>query len=178
MTFMQAYEQNVERVYRYLAFRTGSRSDAEDLTQVTFERAFRAWDRFDPRKATARTWLLAIARNSFLDHYRRRRSEAGAVAALKEQADESSPGPDELGMDWRLAASLRSINERERSVLALRFGGELDAAEIGRLLDLSPSNVHQITSRALRKLRTYLEGEWEEPLPGRPPAEGTERPRS
>lgn len=160
--FIEVYEQNVERVYRYLAFRTGSRSDAEDLTQTTFERAFRAWDRFDPRRATAQTWLLAIARNSFLDLYRRRRSEAGAVSALKEGAEESTPGPEELGIDWRLAVSLRTLRERERSVLALRFGGDLTADEIGRMLGLSAANVHQVTSRALRKLRTYLEAEWED----------------
>jgi RNA polymerase sigma factor (sigma-70 family) len=158
--FIDAYERDVERVYRYLAFRTGSRSDAEDLTQATFERAFRAWDRFDPRKASSTTWLLAIARNAFLDHHRRHRSEAQAVAALKEEAPGYASGPEELGMEWRLAASIRSLSERERSVLALRFGGELAAAEIGRLLNLSTDNVHQITSRALRKLRARLEGEW------------------
>ena len=172
--FLQAYQQNVERVYRYLAFRTRSRSDAEDLTQATFERAFRAWDRFDPRRASARTWLLAIARNSFLDFHRRRQSEAGATAALQEQAEESSGGPEGLGMDPRLATGLRHLAERERSVLALRFGGELDAQEIGRLLDLTTSNVYQITSRALRKLRAILEAESEEPATERrtPPARG------
>ena len=174
-SFVQVYERNVDRVYRYLAFRTGSRADAEDLTQLTFERAYRAWDRFDPRKAQAHTWLLAIARNAFLDHYRRRRSEAGAVAALKEQAEGQDPGPAELGMDWRLAASISTLSQRERSVLALRFGGELTAAEIGRLLDLSPANVHQITSRALRRLRTILEGEWEDAVPAGGGAQ-TERP--
>ncbi|MGH2813362.1 MAG: RNA polymerase sigma factor, partial [Actinomycetota bacterium] len=156
--FLQLYVENLERVYRYLAYRTGSRSDAEDLTQVTFERAFRGWDRFDPRKGSARTWLLAIARNSFLDFHRRRRSEDNVVTALKEETAESQPGPGALGIDPDLAAALRSLSQRERSVLALRFGGELDGGEIGQLLDLSTANVHQITSRALAKLRQYLLG--------------------
>ena len=47
----------------------------EDLTQATFERALRAWARFDPSRASARTWLLAIARKLLVDHIRRRASD-------------------------------------------------------------------------------------------------------
>jgi len=52
-----------------------------------------------------------------------------------------------------LADWLGELPERERTVLALRFGAELTAGEIAVELDLTEGNVHQISSRALRKLR-------------------------
>ena len=74
IAFARAYDDHVWDVYGYFAYRLSSRDDAEDLTQLTFERALKAWDRFDARRATVGTWLLAIARNLLVDHYRRDRS--------------------------------------------------------------------------------------------------------
>src|SRR5918994_5451321 len=69
--FARAYDEHVWQVYGYLAYRLRSRHDAEDLTQLTFERALTAWDRFDANRASVRTWLMAIAGNLLVDHYRR-----------------------------------------------------------------------------------------------------------
>ena len=75
MDFLTAYENHVWPVYGYLAYRTTTREEAEDLTQLTFERALKAWARFDPTRASARTWLLTIARNALIDEHRRSRPE-------------------------------------------------------------------------------------------------------
>jgi RNA polymerase sigma factor (sigma-70 family) len=70
--------------------------------------------------------------------------------------------PPAAGADQRVLGSaeltdaLAELTEREREVLALRFGGDLTAAEIAPILGLTLANVQQITSRALRKLRTLL----------------------
>ena len=161
--FDDAYEAHVWDVYGFLAYRLDRRDEAEDLTQLTFERALRSWDRFDDRRASVRTWLLAIARNALIDHFRRDRSstttsldddQAGNVQGLP-----TEPGPDEthLGPDPALHVALMKLTDREREVLALRFGAELRGPEIAEMLDLSLANVQQISSRALRKLRADLE---------------------
>src|SRR5215211_7023166 len=72
--FAQLYDEHVWNVYGFLGYRLGSREEAEDLTQQTFERALRAWGRFDESRASARTWLLTIAHNLLIDHYRGDRS--------------------------------------------------------------------------------------------------------
>src|ERR1700690_26447 len=69
--FARAYDEHVWRIYGFLAYRLRDREAAEDLTQATFERALRAWSRFDPRRASESTWLIAIARNLLIDHHRR-----------------------------------------------------------------------------------------------------------
>jgi RNA polymerase sigma factor (sigma-70 family) len=154
--FGRVYEDHVWRVYGFLAYRLRDREAAEDLTQTTFERALRAWSRFDPSRASERTWLLAIARNLLIDHHRRDRS------SLTDQFDENLvptvPGPDErFATSPELVIALEELTERDREVIALRFGGDLSGPEIASLLDLSLANVQQILSRSLRKLRQLLD---------------------
>ena len=69
--FTAAYDEHVWGVCGFFGYRLASREEAEDLTQLTFERALKAWARFDPDRASVRTWLLAIARNLLVDYYRR-----------------------------------------------------------------------------------------------------------
>jgi RNA polymerase sigma factor (sigma-70 family) len=161
--FAQLYDEQVWNVYGFFGYRLSSREEAEDLTQLTFERALRAWHRFDERRASARTWLLAIARNLLVDHYRSA-SSARHDAIPEGEAGEASLGqvePEErgLGLSPELEAALSRLGQRERELVALRFGGDLTGPEIAELTGLSLANVQQILSRSLRKLRADLEGQ-------------------
>jgi RNA polymerase sigma factor (sigma-70 family) len=154
-TFARVYEEHVWHVYGFLAYQLRDRVIAEDLTQATFERALRAWSRFDPRRASERTWLMTIARNLAVDHHRRERWVSHEV--IDERALPPVPGPEErLGPAPELARALEQLSDRDREVLALRFGGDLTNPEIAELLGLSLANVQQIVSRSLRKLRELL----------------------
>lgn len=157
------YEEHVWSVYGFFGYHRLSRHDAEDLTQACFERAIRAWPRYDPARASVRTWLLAIAQNLLIDHHRRGRSRRYSSTdgeGFDEALLGSAPGPDErFELSPALATALAALSEREQEVIALRFGGDLSGPEIAELLDLSLANVQQIASRALRKLRVRLDGE-------------------
>src|SRR5438552_14320978 len=82
--FAEVVAENLDAVYRYLVYLTGDRSAAEDLTAETFEKAFRSWRRFDPRRGAPRTWLCCLARSVAIDWFRaetrrRRREETYAL---------------------------------------------------------------------------------------------------
>jgi RNA polymerase sigma-70 factor (ECF subfamily) len=154
--FGRVYEENVWRVYAFLAYRVRDRHTAEDLTQATFERALRAWSRFDPRRASEATWLLAIARNALIDHHRRDRS--AQLEPIAEHTEPTVAGPDErVLVSPELIDAIAQLSDRDREVIALRFGGDLNGPEIAALLGLTLANVQQILSRSLRKLRRLLE---------------------
>jgi RNA polymerase sigma-70 factor (ECF subfamily) len=149
------YDEHVWRVYGFLAYRLADRHTVEDLTQATFERALRAWARFDPRRASERTWLLTIAANLLVDF--RRRERCVLVETIDDRWLAPVPGPESSALGSpELSAALAELTDREREVLALRFGGDLTGLEIARVLGLTEPNVQQIASRALRKLRTLL----------------------
>ena len=160
--FAAVYDDHVWDVYGYFGYRVRTRQEAEDLTQEVFERALRAWSRFDPDRATPRTWLLAIARNALIDHYRADRSgnerplgeDPGEVPYERVGSAEDEPV---LGPSPELEAALSVLTDRVREVVALRFGGDLTGAEIAEMTGLSLANVQQILSRSLRRLRRELE---------------------
>lgn len=150
------YEEHVWRVYGFLAYRLSDRQAVEDLTQATFERALRSWARFDPRRGSERTWLLSIASNLLIDLHRRERSVL--VEAIDERSLPAVAGPEERAVGSpELNEALAELGPTEQEVVALRFGGDLSGPEIAQLLNLSLANVQQVSSRALRKLRTRLE---------------------
>ena len=160
MDLARTYEEHVSRVYGFFAYRLPGPADAEDLTAATFERAVRHADRYDARRASVATWLLAIAQNVLVDHYRRsgRRPEelrdGGDFDALPEPGDEDRRRVH--GLEPELERALEALSDRERLVIALRFGGDLKGSEIAAITELSEANVHQILSRSLRQLRRSL----------------------
>ena len=150
LTFAEAAEQHLDDVYGYLLYLSRDRETAEDLASATFEKALRLWGRFDPRRGTARTWLLGIARTTALDWFRaegrrRRREEA---AALPERVDESFAE----GLSPELEAALATLSAGEREVIALRVVLDIEGDTVARVLGISPTAVSTRLSRALKRL--------------------------
>jgi RNA polymerase sigma-70 factor (ECF subfamily) len=156
--FAGIYDEHVWQVYGFFAYRLGSRADAEDLTQQTFERALRAWRGYDESRASVATWLLVIARNLLIDH--RRADRSTRLTSVEEGEVDSLPAdPDEprLGLDPALERALAQLGPREQELIALRFGGDLAGPEIAQLTGLTLANVQQILSRALRRMRANID---------------------
>ncbi len=146
----EAAEAHLDDVFGYLLYLTRDRETAEDLASSTFEKALNLWERFDPGRGSARTWLLGIARTTALDWFRaesrrRRREEATAV---QERVEETFVE----GLSPALETALRSLSAGEREVLALRIVLELDGDATARVLGISPTAVSTRLSRALKRL--------------------------
>src|SRR4051794_31577958 len=152
-TFASVAEAELDAVHAYLLFLTGDRSVAEDVAGETFEKAFRSWRRFDPRRGTTRAWLCSIARGVALDHFRadarRRRREERYVRGLDEAHEpELVPGDVE--------AALARLAPAEREVVALRVLLDLDGPTAARVLGISPSACSTRLSRALNRLEELM----------------------
>src|SRR5438128_4596867 len=117
--FAQIAEQHLREVYGYLAYLTGDRQLAEELTSAAFEKALRSWSRYDPRRASANTWLCTIARSVALDHFRsedrrRRREDAYAV---RQAFDVREPSFAD-GLSPELERALGELSPADREVIA------------------------------------------------------------
>jgi RNA polymerase sigma-70 factor, ECF subfamily len=148
-------EPLIRRVYAYVAYRIGDGPDAEDVTSETFERALRYRASFEPAKGEAASWLVGIARR-LVDG----RGHRG-----------TSPLPDELetvdGRDLEedavtrltIQAAVATLDEREQELIALRYGADLTARQIGELLDVRANTIEVALHRALGRLRAELESQ-------------------
>jgi RNA polymerase sigma-70 factor (ECF subfamily) len=151
VSFAATAEEHLDDVYAYLVYLTHDRALAEDLAADTFEKALRLWKRFDPARASARTWLCQIARTTALDWFRaeERRRRREERAAPNEAVPEGGLSP---GLSPELEAALAQLTAGEREVIALRILLDLDGEEAARVLGISPTAVSTRLSRALKKL--------------------------
>ena len=148
------YAEQLPRVYNFFRYQFRDDTLAQDLTAATFEKAWRARETYRRDLAGFATWLLAIARNVAVDHRRARREHA----PLEEAEDVSAPGtPEEdsarVSDAERLRALIARLAERERELLALKYGAGATNREIAKLTGLSESNVGTIVHRVVQTLR-------------------------
>jgi RNA polymerase sigma factor (sigma-70 family) len=151
--FERLYAEHAQALFGFLAYRTGDRAVAEDLLADTFERALRARNRFDRRKASEKTWLYTIALNLLRDQARRRASEARALERYPHEGAEPTDGLTQVEHRDEVQSALGILSDEEREAIALRFGADLTVPEIARLLDEPLPRVEGRVYRSLRKLR-------------------------
>lgn len=156
----RVYRAHVDAVFAFFAYSV-TRAAAEDLTSATFERVIRSWRSYDPGRASERTWILSIARNLLIDHFRRESHRTGLSTdehpGLLEALVTDQDPFEQILSDDALRSWLAPLSDREREVVALRYAAELPATEVADITGLSSANVHQIASRALRRLRASAE---------------------
>jgi RNA polymerase sigma-70 factor (ECF subfamily) len=147
------YREEMPRVFNYFRYRGFERATAEDLTSATFEKAWRARDRYRRDRAAVSTWLLAIARNVAIDHFRRSRPEV----PIEDQALRDDETPEHAALraaeSRRLQALLAGLAERERELLALKYGAGATNRDIATITGLGESNVGTILHRTISALR-------------------------
>jgi RNA polymerase sigma-70 factor (ECF subfamily) len=148
------YAERLPYVYNFFRYRVGDGPVAEDLTSVTFEKAWRARNRYRRDLGGFSTWLLAIARNVAVDHYRASRRHEPLEAA---EGVASGATPEDLAERRsdleRLDSLLQTLAARDRELIALKYGAGLTNRAIAQMTGLSESNVGTLLHRAVRALR-------------------------
>jgi RNA polymerase sigma-70 factor (ECF subfamily) len=148
----------VPRIHNFFRYRVGDGPEAEDLTSITFEKAWRHRHRYRKDRGAFTTWLYTIARRVAIDHARARRDLRPLDDAAHIPAGET---PEDVAVRRsdveRILSLLAGLPERERELIALRYGAELSNQEIARATGLSATNVGTILSRTILTLRTRYE---------------------
>ena len=150
--FERLYTEEAQSLFAFLTYRTGDRVLAEDLLADAFERALRG--RYNPRKASAKTWLYSIALNALRDHLRKSAAEGRAYQRVEAPAS-GDPFADFEARDELMGAMSR-LSAEEREAIALRFGAGLTVPEMASVLGEPLTTVEGRVYRALRKLRETL----------------------
>lgn len=155
---MEPYRRElVAYCYRH----TGSLTEAEDLAQESFVRAYRAMDSFEGR-ATARAWLYRIAHNLCINHVQRSRPSWESLADIPEDRM-SAPVVDATEHDREdvrlgFVALMQSLPPRQRAVLVLRDVLGWSAEETARIMGTTVPAVKNALARARQTLARHPKG--------------------
>lgn len=150
--FADVVAEHLDAVYRYLVWLTGDRAAAEDLAAETFEKAFRGWRRYDPRRGAPRTWLCRIAHSAAVDWFRAEARRRRREETWSRDAAEAQEAAFAEGLSPALERALRALSPAEREVVALRVLLELDGPSAARVLGISQTACSTRLSRALKRL--------------------------
>lgn len=143
----------IKRVYAYVAYRIGDGADAEDVTSATFERALRYRASFDSGRGDPAAWLIGIARRCISEHMAGRLTPTDEVPELPDHSDLADDSVRRLD----LVTAVARLEERDRDLIALRYGADLSARAIADVLGLKTNTVEVALHRVLRKLRDEFE---------------------
>ncbi len=148
------FVEQLPRIYNFFRYRVADGSVAEDLTSITFEKAWRARLRYRSDLSAFSTWLFTIARNVAVDYFRQRKAEI-PLEEITDRGDDRTPEAAAMReSDFRrLCALLAGLPDHERELLALKYGSGLTNRDIAKVTGLSESNVGTILHRTITTLR-------------------------
>lgn len=156
--FEDFYKAELPRIYNFFRYRLGDGPLAEDLTAQTFEKAWRNRARYRRNLSAFSTWLFTIARRVAQDHYRKPHHEIPLDGIANVSANEMTEELAQQDADFaRLSFLLARLEDRDRELVALKYGGGLTNRAIARLTGLTESNVGVILHRTLQTLRANWE---------------------
>lgn len=154
--FERVWQENLTLVLRFVTHIVRDPLLAEDITAGAFERAWKHWDSYDPRRGRASTWLCHIARNLCLDHLRR----AGRSVATEHETLEriAAPSLDRVweGLPPSMIAAVGRLTEVERDIVVMRVLLDFSCEEAAGVVGVSKTACSTYLSRALSKLRGGL----------------------
>jgi len=155
----EVYDTFLSRLYHFFCYKVGDSQVAEELTAVTFEKAWKSRRGFRQDRGQVQNWVFGIARHVAGDYIRKPFHEV-ALEEIPEIPESNSLDEDlQRQMDFQIVSKILStFPERDRELISLKYGAELTNREIARLTGLSESNVGTILSRGVTKLRK----EWEQ----------------
>jgi RNA polymerase sigma-70 factor, ECF subfamily len=151
--FEHLYRTSFGDIYAYVANLLQDRSAAEDVTQVTFERAFRARTRFDPNRGTPRAWLFTIAHKLVVDEVRKRQRRQIVMARAIDPEVLRPEHPPEDERSPVVTAAVERLCERDRQLVGLKYDAGLSNGEIAVVLGISETNVGTRLHRIMEVLR-------------------------
>ncbi|MFD7653016.1 sigma-70 family RNA polymerase sigma factor [Actinosynnema sp. NPDC059797] len=158
--FGALYDRYVDVVYRYVLFRVGDRTLAEDVTSETFLRALRSIRSISYQGRDVGAWFVTIARNIVFDHVKSSRYRLEVTTAELTDNREVTDGPEDEVLTGATNAELLrcvgQLGDDQRECITLRFIQGLSVAETAARMGRNEGAIKALQHRAVRRLAQLL----------------------
>lgn len=160
--FGQLYDKYITKIYRFIFFKVETKSEAEDITQQVFLKAWQNIYSFKNKKgARFSSWLYRIAKNAVIDHYRTKKEYIDIEDIKYDKEFASSSDIEEKIQNTKkfkeVKKAIQNLSEDEQEVVVMKFVDELSNKEIGKILNKTQGTIRVIQYRALKKLKNFFE---------------------
>ena len=154
--FAELYDAYVEKIYRFIYYKTLHKETAEDLTSETFFKALKNIKSFDSSRSFS-SWIYKIAQNTVIDYYRtlKRTENIDDIWDLKDEDDFLKRIDDKIDIK-RVKEHLSLLPSLQRDIIIMRIWQDMSYGEIAEVIGKSEDNCKVIYSRAIAKLRESI----------------------
>lgn len=167
-SFTTLAKRHLDAAYSFALRLTGSKSEAEDIVQESFLKAWKNLKRFDSHKAGFKTWLMRLVRNTTIDALRRKKDtplslldDDSGDASFADTVADDSPLPDEIaarkGDVKALEAALGKLSPLHREILLLYHNNDFSFEEIASIAGESRNTIKSRYRRAIQTLQEALQ---------------------
>lgn len=158
--FGELYDLYFDDIYLFIAYKIGSKHDAEDLTALTFEKAMTKIGGFEWKGYTFGSWLYTIARNTVLDEYKKKKITLSVEEVVTYTADDEveslSEQTDRKIQTVRLMKTVGLLPEDQQEVIYFRYIKELNIKETMKITGRTIDSVKSLSKRGLKKLKELM----------------------
>ena len=157
--FTQIYDDCYRMVYRYFFYKTGGKELSEDLTAETFLKAYTNFSHFDDKKASVQTWLMTLAKNIYIDNFRKHKNQIYVSDELLTETPDTTDFEKEiLSADTYkiLYKAMSYLGDNEKNLIALKYSAELKNKEIAVIIGKSERHTAVMLGRIITKLKKTL----------------------
>ncbi|MCF6276315.1 MAG: RNA polymerase sigma factor [Candidatus Magasanikbacteria bacterium] len=163
VAYGKLYDLYVAKIYRFIFLKVRTKEDAEDITNEVF---LKTWEYIIKRKKNVEVirsfsgLVYRIARNSIVDHYRKKSRINESANYLMEEFPNNRDNLREIELKQDIAHTfklLRKMKQEYQEVVLLRYTEELSIKEISDILGKRPTAVRVTLHRALKKLKQLAE---------------------
>ena len=165
LSMEEVYNTYFSAVYNYVFYKLLHKANAEDIVSQVFMKVCRHLDRFDPEKASLKTWIFRITDNTLTDFYRRQKptvsyshDETGLENVLHIHFDQQYD-QECAPLRQTVLNALRQLPERDRMFIYYKYFENTTNREIARRMGMNENTVSAALSRARQKLKTILKDE-------------------
>ncbi len=156
--FGELYEQNLKQIYRYIFYRIGNATEAEDLTEQSFLKAWEAMGRYREQGVPFSAWLFRLAHNLMIDYHRTKHEAASLDDAI--DAEDKQPAPDEIvsaRLDvGTLQRAIVKLTPEQQQVIILRFVQGLSHGDVAVIMGKNVGAIRGLQHRALAALHELV----------------------
>lgn len=157
IAFGPLYDAHIEQVYRFVWYKVQHKELAEDLTSQVFMKVLEKISSFNAEKASFKTWVLTIARNTVIDHWRTARDHKDIEDAWDlASASDTARDAEARMLVEKLQGHLKKLSSDQRDIIILRVWEGLSYKEIAEALGKSESACKMACSRGLSELRERM----------------------
>ncbi|MDD4607199.1 MAG: sigma-70 family RNA polymerase sigma factor [Patescibacteria group bacterium] len=152
--FTQLYDEYVDKIYKFIYYKTWHQETAEDLTSEVFLKALKNIQNYNVNKAHFSTWLYQIARYSVIDYYRRYKTEIN-IEDIWDLDDGIDLEQDIVNRELlnKIRNLLKTLKPQQREIIILRVWQGLNYQEISQITGQTSASLRMMVGRVLKLIR-------------------------